>query len=491
MKNKLNEYSIKPGKQHLFLLLLLFVCVSTSLIAQTHTNIILIVSDDQGYNELGTHGNDEIHTPNLDRLADEGVMATNFYVTGPGCTPSRSGFLTGRYPQRNGLYDMIRNDWAPGREPENALTPLQSRRQPEMTLGLDEREYLISDMLKKSGYVNGIFGKWDFGRLHHYLPLQRGFDDFLGIVNTGTDYWTHERYGMPSLYRNNELVKEEGFLVEKEGEEAERFIRENHGRPFFLYYPSFAPHMASNLKEEGIAPPQEYLDLYSGLNVSDRYREHLAAISAMDAQIGKILDLLDEYEIADNTLIIFFSDQGAGGLGDNSPLRGGKGNLWEGGVHVPFIARWPGVIPAGTTTDALLSSLELMPTFATVADTWTPDAIMDGFDMLPVLTGEIESERTEMFWEWHGQRAARIGDYKWVDIDGVSGGLFDLGNDIGEQRDLSEAEPEILAVIKERWNDWRIEMEHAEYRGPFPPWNEYLRELHNIGHGPVHHWLMD
>ena len=454
-------------------------------------NIILIVSDDQGYNELSPVGNRDIHTPALDRLAKEGTRLTNFYVTGPGCTPSRSGFLTGRYPQRNGLYDMIRNDWAPSREPEDALTPLQSRRQPEMTLGLDEREYLISDMLKKAGYINGIFGKWDFGRLPHYLPLQRGFDDFLGIVNTGTDYWTHERYGTPSLYRNNELVNEDGFLIELEGREVERFIREHHDRPFFLYYPSFAPHMSSNLSGRRISPPQKYVDLYKDLDVSDRYREHLAAISSLDAQIGNMLDLLDEYEIAANTLIIFFSDQGAGGLGDNTPFRGGKGNLWEGGVRVPFLARWPGIIPEGTVSDTFVSSLDLMPTLASVAGTSIPDAIMDGRNMISVLKGDPDTIREEMFWEWHGQRAARIGNYKWVDIDGETGGLFDLSQDKEEQIDLSDEEPEQLKRMVGRWDDWRQEMEDAEYRGPFPPWNEYLREFHRVGHGPVHHWLTE
>lgn len=481
------------GKLQQFFILLLLIGINTTLSAQSSSppNIVLIVSDDLGYNDLGAQGNKEIHTPNLDRLAEEGIRVTNFYATSNVCTASRAGFLTGRYPQRNGMYDMIRNDWAPGRDPDKPLTALSSRRQPEMTLGLDLREYLISDMLKNAGYSNGIFGKWDFGRPHRFLPLQRGFDDFFGIVNTGTDYWTHERYGIPSLYRNNDLVKEEGFLIDLEGREVERFIHENHDRLFFLYYPSFAPHMASNLVEEGIAPPQKYLNHYPHRNPKDRSTEHMAAISATDAQVGKILDLLDEYGIAENTLIVFFSDQGAGGAGDNSPLRGGKGNMWEGGVRVPFMARWPGVIPAGVTSGAFLTSLEIMPTFAAVANTYTPDAIMDGFNMLPVLKGEEESERTEMFWEYHGQRAARVGNYKWVDIDGEAGGLFDLTTDIGEQHDLSAEQPEILADIQSRWDAWRIEMEHAEPRGPFPPWNKYMRELHSIGHSPVHHWLRD
>lgn len=447
-----------------FLMLAVFILVSLVVAAQSKTNIILIVSDDLGYRDIGPFNGEEI-TPVLDRLAREGVKATNFYVASPACTPSRGSILTGRYPQRNGMYDMIRNDMV---NYGHKFTQMEYRRQPEATLGMDLREKTLADMLKTAGYTNGMVGKWDGGRATPYLPLQRGFDSFLGIVNTGVDYWTHERYGIPSLYRNNDLVKEEGFLVTLEGREAIHFINENHDRPFFLYFASFAPHGASNLDRSGIKPPKEYLDLYPNRDPHDKRTEYMAAVSSLDAQIGEILDLLEEYGIAENTLIIFHSDNGGPGPADNSPLRGGKATLWEGGVRVPFLARWPGVIPAGTTTDAFLSSLELMPTIAAVANTWVPDATMDGYNMLPILKGEINtSPRTEMFWQWMDESAARVGNYKWVHRKDGTGGLFDLSKDIGEQHDVSDEKPETLDDIKKRWSEWRREMESAPPRGPF------------------------
>lgn len=430
--------------------------------SQSHTNIVLIVSDDLGYQDLSPFGG-EVHTPALDRLESEGVKGTSFYVTAPGCTPSRASLLTGRYPQRNGMYDMIRNDMVNyGHE----FTKMEYRRQPEATLGMDLREKTLANMLKKAGYTNGMVGKWDGGRAKRFLPLQRGFDRFFGIVNTGVDYWTHERYGIPSLYRNNELVDEEGFLVDLEGREVVRFIRENHDRPFFLYYASFAPHGASNLERSGIRPPQKYLDRYPDRDPEDRRTQYMATVTSMDEQIGNILDLLDEYEIAENTLVVFFSDNGGPGAGDNGPLRGGKAELWEGGIRSPFLARWPGVIPAGTTTDAFLSSLELMPTFAAVANSWVPDATMDGYNMMPVLQGKEDTMRTTMFWEWLGTHAARVGNYKWVKIDDKEG-LYDLSRDIAEQQDLSEEKPDVLADIKAQWKEWKREMDHAPPRGPF------------------------
>ena len=457
--------------------LLLVVAVAASAMASAATNgtstprppnIILIVSDDLGYADTGPFGGDEI-TPNIDRLAYEGVRGTHFYVTSPACTPSRGSILTGRYPQRNGMYDMIRNDMV---NYKHRFTMTEYARQPEATLGMDLREKTLGDMLSQAGYTNGIFGKWDGGRARRYLPLQRGFDEFLGIVNTGTDYWTHERYGVPSLYRDNQLVKEEGYLTHLIGNEAVRFIHENHQKPFFLYIPFFAPHGASNLERTGIRPPQKYLDLYANRGPLEKSRlEYMAAISGMDDMIGNVLQTLDQYNLAQNTLIVMFSDNGGPrgnkSPGDNRPLRGGKAQLWEGGIRSPFIARWTGTLPANTTTDAFFTSLELMPTFAAVADTWTPDAKMDGFNVLPVLKEGRPSPRNEMYWQWLTQRAARIGQYKWVEFANGEGGLFDLLADPGEARDLSVQYPEKLAQLKRGWERWRREMDAAEPRGPF------------------------
>ncbi|GAG16121.1 unnamed protein product, partial [marine sediment metagenome] len=207
-------------------------------------NILLIVSDDQGYNDLGCYGSSEVKTPNLDRLAAGGVRLTNFYVTWPACTPSRGSLLTGRYPQRNGTYDMYRNYLV---DYDHLYTQDEYAFSPEMILGMDTREVLIPRMLRKAGYTSGIFGKWDLGQLYRFLPLQRGFDEFYGFTNTGIDYWTHERYGVHSMRRGNKLNTEDKgtYATDLFRREALRFINKHKDKPFFCYVPFNAPHGAS------------------------------------------------------------------------------------------------------------------------------------------------------------------------------------------------------------------------------------------------------
>lgn len=428
-------------------------------------NIVLIVSDDQGYNDLSCLGPGEIRTPRLDRLAAEGVRGTNFYVTWPACTPSRGSILTGRYPQRNGLYDMIRNDLVNYRFQFDEYTYAVS---PEMTLGMDLREVMISEVLHDAGYATGVFGKWDGGRAQRFLPRQRGFDAFFGFANTGIDYFTHERYGVPSMFRDNEQVKVAGYATELFKVEALRFIDQHHEQPFFLYIPFNAPHGASTFEERGAQAPAAYIrETYPEGDPAERRTRYMACVTYMDDCIGEVLDRLDHYELSDKTLVIFFSDNGGSGIADNSPLRGRKGLMFEGGVRVPFIAKLPGVIPAGTVSTEFLTALELFPTLAKVAGAKLPDGVVyDGFDMLAVLAGEAESKRKEMFWQRRGDKAARVGRYKWIDSQ-KGGGLFDLSQDIGERNDLSEEEPERLAELKSRFANWQAEMEAAEPRGPF------------------------
>ena len=445
--------------------LLAFVLGIVALHAQdAKPNIVLIVSDDQGYADLGCCGRPGLKTPNLDRLAAEGVRLTNFYVTWPACTPSRSSILTGRYPQRNGLYDMIRNNEV---NYNHRFTEEEYAVSPEMTLGMDVREITIAQVLRQAGYATGVFGKWDGGRARRFMPRQRGFDTFFGFSNTGVDYFTHERYGIPSMYRGNERVKVEGYATDLFRREAIEFLNKNSRRSFFLYVPFNAPHGASNLDRVGVQATDEYYRMYGDLPPTKEQR-YLAATTQMDHAIGKILDELDRLGVADNTLVIFFSDNGGSGrVADNTPLRGHKAQMWEGGLRVPFIARWPGRLPKSKVVNEFLTSLELFPTLATVAGGELPeDVIYDGFDMLPILRGETASQRTEMFWQRRSHKAARYKHWKWVEA-GDEGGLFDLTSDIGEQKDLSESRPEILADLKARWGAWRKEMDEAEPRGPF------------------------
>lgn len=476
---------------------LIFLVFTASLSAADRPNILLIVSDDQGYNDLGVLGNGII-TPALDRLAGEGTRLTNFYVTWPACTPSRASLLTGRYPQRNGIYDMIRNE-AP--DYGYLYPPSEYEVSFERIGGMDLKEKMIPDLLPP-GYVCGFFGKWDLGTLKRFLPTSRGFDDFYGFVNTGIDFYTHERYGVPSMYRNLQQTEEDKgtyctYLFERE---AIRFLKEHSGqKPFFLYVPFNAPHNSSALDPEirtSVQAPEKFKEMYPPVEKETRTiekyryaernkwgkgpvrvttpeareRDYRASVTCMDASIGKMLDLLDEKGIADNTIVVFFSDNGGSGGADNSPLRGRKGQTWEGGIRVPCLVRWSaGKIPAGTVNSEFLSSLELVPSFAAACGHKLPDDIVfDGYNWWPALRGEETSPRTEMFWKRRNTWGTRVGDWKWTVMgnDG-DGGLFHLEDDPGEKRDLSATNPEKLAELKQAYQNWLDDMEQAEPRGPF------------------------
>ncbi|MBN38923.1 MAG: N-acetylgalactosamine-6-sulfatase [Opitutae bacterium] len=454
-------------------------------------NIVLIVSDDQGYRDLGCFGSDEIKTPHLDHLAKGGVKLTNFYVAWPACTPSRGALLSGRYPQRNGIYDMIRNE-APDYGYKYKLGEYEGTF--ERVGGMDEREILLPEVLAKSGYASAIFGKWDLGVHKRFLPLSRGFDDFYGFANTGIDYYTHERYGVPSMFRNfKTTTKDKGIYCTSLFErEALRFLRQEKDRPFFLYLPFNAPHGASNLDpviRGGAQSPEKHKALYPELqarvgtekrtvrrygsktytvpNKAARRLEFVGSVTAMDESIGKILSFLEKHELAENTIVIFLSDNGGGGAADNFPLRGNKGQMFEGGIRVPCIVRWPAMLPAGETCDEFLTSLEVFPTLCEAVEAKKPKGVkLDGFDMIPVLQGKKKSKRMEMFWQRRLDKAARVGHWKWVE-SGRGNGLFDLRKDLSEKKDLSAERPEILKKLKDRFANWKKEMADAEPRGPF------------------------
>ena len=463
-------------------------CLTATAQPLAKPNVLLIVSDDQGYRDLGCFGSGEVQTPHLDRLARGGIKLNSFYVAWPACTPSRGALLTGRYPQRNGIYDMIRNE-AP--DYGYQYKPGEYEATFERIGGMDTREVLLPRVLKGAGYVSGIFGKWDLGVHRRFLPLARGFDDFYGFVNTGIDYYTHERYGVPSMYRNNSpTTADKGtYCTDLFEREAVRFLEVNRRKPFFLYVPFNAPHGASNLDPTirgGAQAPGRFKGMYPKLqeqvgteqrsrygetftvpNRAARRLEFVGSVTAMDAAIGRLLDLLDEYGIADNTIIIFFSDNGGGGSADNAPLRGRKGQMFEGGIRVPCIVKWPGKIPAGTTSNAFLTSLEILPTLCAATGAVPPKGVpLDGFDMLSVLQGKRASARTEMFWQRKLDKGARVGHWKWVESS-RGNGLFDLRHDIGERRDLSKERPEILKRVQARFANWKKQMQAAEPRGPF------------------------
>lgn len=259
--------------------------------------------------------------------------------------------------------------------------------------------------------------------------------------------------------------------------EAIRFVKMHKERPFFCYIPFNAPHGASNLDRPrpGVQAPLDYIHKHYGEydpeDVNSRKARHIrymAATTYMDGAIGQVMRLLDENNLTDNTLVIFLSDNGgSGSTADNGPLRGGKSSLFEGGIRVPCIVRWPGVVPGGTVCDEFLTAMEVFPTLCRAAGIRRPrDVVLDGFDMMPVIAGKQKSPRKEMFWQRRGDKAARVGNWKWVQSSRGSG-LFDLSKDIGEQNDLLKERPDVLRMVKSRFAAWERLMANAEPRGPF------------------------
>jgi len=280
------------------------------------------------------------------------------------------------------------------------------------------------------------------------------------------------------------LIKEEGYATDLFRREALRFIDENRERPFFLYVPFNAPHGPSNLEKTGPQAPVEYIELYGKPPGTGRMR-YLANISCLDAAAGAILERLKRNGLDDNTLVIFASDNGATSIGRNKPFRGWKGEMYEGGIRTPGIARWPGRIPKGVSCDEFCGTLDLFPSFVRLASAAPArDVKLDGYDILPVLTEGARSARKEQFWELRGSRAARIDEWKWVleskrgelPPDDAPGELFDLEVDPGETRNLAGERPEVLRKVRGRWIAWMNEMAKSEPRGPFSS-REYFRVL--------------
>jgi arylsulfatase A-like enzyme len=369
---------------------------------------------------------------------------------------------------------MVRNDMT---NYGHRYTPEEYAVSPEMTLGLDPREQTIGDVLRRAGYRTGVVGKWDMGQARRFLPLQRGFDFFYGHGNNGIDYYTHERYGIPSMFCGNERTEADKgtYATDLFKREALRFIAESKDRPWFLYLAFNAPHGASSFgadptdrkTREGVQAPEKYVAMYRGKVKDERLAKYYGAMTCMDEAIGEIIARVKQSGAGENTFLMFLSDNGGSGNGGNAPLRAGKGAMWEGGLRVPFIAWWPGRVPAGKVTDEFLTSLELLPTLAAAAGAkLTPGVKLDGFDLLPVLRGEKKSPRAEMFWQRRSDKAARVGQWKWVE-SAKGGGLFDLSADLVETRDLSAEKTDVLARVKGRFEAWRKEMDAAEPRGPF------------------------
>ena len=420
-------------------------------------NIVLIVVDDLGYGELGCQGNPQIPTPHIDALAKNGIRCTSGYVSAPFCCPSRAGFMTGRYQTRFGHEFNVIGD-------QNLLPHI----------GLPLSEITLAELLRQAGYTTGLIGKWHLGGAAKYHPQQRGFDEFFGFLHEGHFYVpppyqkviSHLRPKEPPYDKDNPLlhgtkpVVEPEYLTDAFTREAVKFIDKHHQKPFFLCLPYNAIHSPMQV-------PPKYLNRFP--NIKDKQRQVFAGmLSALDDGVGAVLAKLQALNIEEDTLIIFLSDNGgptAELTSSNLPLRGGKGQLWEGGVRVPFLIQWKGTLPAGKLFDLPVISLDILPTAVQAAGGKLPkDRPVDGVNLLPHLKGENKkSPHQVLFWR-HGQNfALRKGDWKLVQQQQPGKGpaepqLFNLAKDLGETTDQAKQQPQVLAELQGDWQKLNAQM---------------------------------
>jgi len=437
--------------------------------ASASPNLIVIMCDDLGYADVGFNGSEEIPTPNIDRIARGGVKCTSGYVPYAVCSPSRAGFITGRYGQRFG-YER------------NA-----QYRTDDPNMGLAKEERTIADVLQPVGYTSGIIGKWHLGAHANNHPLNRGFNFFYGHLGGGHRYFPvdliHEdSYAIETeadsyrtwILRNHEAVPPRKYLTDEFSEAAVEFIETEHDNPFFLFLSYNAPH-------NPLQATEKYLSRFPDMEDGKR-KTYAAMVSAIDDGVGLLLDKLDELKLMENTIVFFLSDNGGpehANASDNGALRGGKGDVWEGGYRVPFAVQWKGTLPAGSEYDQPVSSLDILATIAELADASVdPARPLDGVNLIPYLTGEKDGSPHDAIYlrKFDQQKyAVRCGDYKLlIPYENAASLLYDLSADIGEVDNVADEHPDTLERLEGLRVQWNSELIEPRFLGLIhrPGWKE-------------------
>ena len=421
----------------------LFVGLSAATPASSKPNIILIVADDLGYGDLGVTGCPDIKTPNIDRLASEGVRFRNAYANGAVCSPTRTALLTGRYQQRLGVDRVIYAD-----EQERGLT-LKAR--------------LLPEALAVAGYRSAIIGKWHLGYPKQYFPTRQGFDEFLGFVAGNIDYFIHtDRLDNHDLWRNEDEIRRDGqYFTQLIADEAIRFLDRYRESPFFLYLPFNAPHDPFQGPEDAATAGDQHVTR----RVNRTRAVYRKMVESLDHNVGRVLEQVRKTDLEANTAVFFMSDNG--GVADvarNAPFRGSKGTLWEGGIRSPLIAKWRGEFSSGRLEDEPVAGMDLFPTLLAMAGIQIPGGDeLDGVNLLPLLRGESTLAREGLYFHYRApgqsaQRALVENGWKYLRDNQEKVYLFHLSQDQGEQSDLAEQHPERLSRMKSKYETWRREV---------------------------------
>jgi arylsulfatase A-like enzyme len=399
-------------------------------------NIIYIMTDDMGYGDLSGYGQKNYTTPYLDKLALQGIKFINAYAAGPLCTPTRTAFMTGRYPAKT---------------PVGLIEPLTGEKK-DTAFGLTTEYPSIATLVKAAGYETALIGKWHLGFLPRHSPVKNGFDYFFGIHSGAADYISHkgDRH-THDLYENDKLVYPEGYLTDLFSEKAITFIKQPHSKPFFLAITFNAPHWP--WQGPGDKPYADTANFRSGGSPAI----YAAMMKSLDDAVGNIMKALDDEQLSGNTIVIFTNDNGGERYSDNGGLANTKATLWEGGIRVPAFVRWPGKIKAGIITQQAAITMDWSATILSAAQAKAAiNFPLDGIDLIPILTGNKKNMERTFYWrtfQRNKQKAIRAGKWKYLQ-DEKGEYLFNLVNDPGEKENQKEKEKIIFERLKKKYADW-------------------------------------
>lgn len=453
-----------------WILIVGFVVAATVVDAATRRpNVVIVLADDLGYTDLSSYGSKYYESPNIDRLASDGVRFTNGYTCGANCQPTRAALMSGQYGPRTGIYTVGKIDRFPWQT--QAWKPVDN------AVSLPLEKVTIAETLQKAGYRTGMFGKWHLGNSDEHHPSKQGFEEAIVSAGKHFEFKTSPRVDVP----------EGAYLADFLTDKAVDFIKRHKSEPFFLYVPHYGVHSPHQAK-------QRLIDRFNGKAPSGGHHDpvYAAMIASIDESVGRIVAKLDELDLSEDTIVIFTSDNGgvggysAEGVGRNEvtsnlPLRGGKATYHEGGIRVPYVFKYPGKITAGRESDEPINSVDLYPSLLELTGAAAPqDYSLDGRSYLPLLLNEkAQLAKRDLFWHFPGylggtdqswastpQGVIRSGDYKLVEhFDSGEVELYDLASDLSETKNLATSKPEVVADLKQRLAAWRT---HVGAKLPTP-----------------------
>ncbi|WP_158514693.1 sulfatase family protein [Gemmatimonas phototrophica] len=410
-------------------------------------NVVLIITDDMGYADLGSYGARDIRTPNLDRLAREGVRFTDFYANASTCTPTRAGLISGRYQQRYLLEAPLG---------ANGAASSAGR-------GLEASPYSLPRLLKSRGYATALFGKWHLGYTATQSPNAHGFDTFFGLKSGYHDYWRHnDSRGQPDLWENDTPVTVYGYTTDLITARTVKFIEAHAAEPFFIDVAYNAPHWPFQRPETPSVAANNARFVKPADSLTSSRADYVAMVERVDRGVGEILAALEQQGLTRNTLVIFTNDNGGEWLSDNTPLFNRKWTTWEGGIRVPAMARWPGRIPPKQVTPQVGITMDLTATILAAAGVVVPaEAKLDGVNLLPLMEGRTPAMERTLFWRAAVgagiMRAARDGEHKIV-VDGDHLFLYNVRRDPGERTDLARSRPDLARALRLKLESWEAQV---------------------------------